>query len=142
MHPAAFYFSCTYTIGISLRINIKNYIITQPLINETALNLSLQLQTPTRNLKQFHSLIYFDYCSVLKVTELTLVYRPRLSTYMLYSIQLLVYQFNTLWDGHILMSSEKYPSNSFWYKFTIDLFFWACVKTEKTLNIWIIFLVA
>ena len=64
------------------------------------------------------------------------------STYMLYSNQLLVYLFNKLWDGHILMSSEKYPGNSFWYKFTIDLFLCVCVKTEKTLNIWIIFLIA
>ena len=37
MHPAAFYFSCTYTNLISLRIIIKDYIITQSLINETAL---------------------------------------------------------------------------------------------------------
>ena len=41
MHPAAFYFSCLYTNGISLRIIIKDYIITQSLINETALNLPL-----------------------------------------------------------------------------------------------------
>ena len=41
MHPVAFYFSCLYTNGISLRIIIKDYIITQTLINETALNLSL-----------------------------------------------------------------------------------------------------
>ena len=40
MHPAAFYFSYTYTNGISLRIIIKDYIITQTLINETALNLT------------------------------------------------------------------------------------------------------
>ena len=39
MHPAAFDFSCTYTNGISLRIIMKDYIITQTLINETALNL-------------------------------------------------------------------------------------------------------
>ena len=41
MHPAAFYFSCTYMNGISLRMIIKYYIITQTLINETALNLQL-----------------------------------------------------------------------------------------------------
>ena len=41
MHPAAFYFSCTYTNGNSLRIIIKDYKITQSLINETALNLPL-----------------------------------------------------------------------------------------------------
>ena len=41
MHPVAFYFSCPYTNGISLRIIIKDYIITQSLINETALNLPL-----------------------------------------------------------------------------------------------------
>ena len=72
MHTAAFYFSCTYTNGISLRINIKNNIITQTLINETALNrgfLGLQLQTQSRSLKQFHSLIFFDYCSLLKISE-------------------------------------------------------------------------
>ena len=34
------------------------------------------MQTQSRNLKQFHSLIFFDNCSVLKITELTLVYRP------------------------------------------------------------------
>ena len=136
MHPAAFYFSCTYTNGISLRIIIKDFIITQTLINETALNCGFNW---VYNLKQFQSLIFFDYCSVL---EITLVYRPILSTYTLYINQLLVYQFNTLWDGHILMSSEKYPCNTFWYKFTIDLFLGVCVKTEKTLNIWLIFLVA
>ena len=38
MHSAAFYFYCTYTNGISLRIIIKDYIITQTLINETAVN--------------------------------------------------------------------------------------------------------
>ena len=85
MHPAAFYFSCTYTNGISLRIIMKNFIITQTLINETALNLllllGLQLPTQSRNLKQFHSLIFFDYCRVLK-TELTLVYRPILYIYI------------------------------------------------------------
>ena len=73
MHIAAFYFSCPYTNGISLRIIIKDYIITQSLINETALNLPLklflQLQTQSRNLKQFPSLVLFDYCSVLKITE-------------------------------------------------------------------------
>ena len=74
------------------------------------------------------------------IKELTLAFRPMLSTFMLYSNQLLVYQFNTLWDGHILMSSEKHPSNYFRYKFRIDLFL--CVKTAKTLNIWIIFLIA
>ena len=37
MHPAAFSFSCTNTNGISQRIIIKDYIITQTLINETAL---------------------------------------------------------------------------------------------------------
>ena len=36
--PAAFYFSYTYTHGISLRIFIKDYIITQALTNKTALN--------------------------------------------------------------------------------------------------------
>ena len=36
MHPAGFYFSCTYTHRISLRIIIKDYINTQTLINETA----------------------------------------------------------------------------------------------------------
>ena len=41
MHPAAFYFSCPYTNGITLRIIIKDYIITQSLINETALNIPL-----------------------------------------------------------------------------------------------------
>ena len=41
MHPAAFYFPCPYTNGISLRVIIKDYIITQTLINETALNLPL-----------------------------------------------------------------------------------------------------
>ena len=41
MHSAAFYFSCTYTNGISLKIIIKDYIVTQTLINETALNLPL-----------------------------------------------------------------------------------------------------
>ena len=41
MHPAAFYFSSTYTNGISLRIIVKYYIITQTLINETALNCCL-----------------------------------------------------------------------------------------------------
>ena len=41
MHPAAFYFSCPYTNGILLRIIIKDYIITQSLINEAALNLPL-----------------------------------------------------------------------------------------------------
>ena len=38
MHAAAFYFSCTYRNGISQRIIIKDYIITQTLVNETALN--------------------------------------------------------------------------------------------------------
>ena len=37
MHLAAFYFSCTYTNGISLRIIIKGFHITHTLINETAL---------------------------------------------------------------------------------------------------------
>ena len=41
MHPAAFYFSCTYTNGISLRTITKDFIATQNLINETALNLQL-----------------------------------------------------------------------------------------------------
>ena len=41
MHPTAFYFSCPYTNGITLRIIIKDHIITQSLINETALNLPL-----------------------------------------------------------------------------------------------------
>ena len=41
MHPAAYYFSCPYTNGISPRIIIKDYIITQSLINETALNFPL-----------------------------------------------------------------------------------------------------
>ena len=38
MHPTAFYFSCTYTNGISMRIIIKDFHLTQSLINETALN--------------------------------------------------------------------------------------------------------
>ena len=63
-----------------------------------------------------------------------------LSTYMLYSNQLLDYQLNRVWDGHILISSEKYPSKYIWYKFTIDLLFCVSLKTEKTLNSWIIFL--
>ena len=33
MHPAAFHFPCPYTNGISLRIIIKDFIITQSLIN-------------------------------------------------------------------------------------------------------------
>ena len=41
IHPAAFYFPCPYTNGISLRIIIEDYIITQSLINETVLNLPL-----------------------------------------------------------------------------------------------------
>ena len=58
MHPAVFYFSRAYTNGISLRIIIKDYITTQTLINETALNLPLSLfaiATQSRNLKQFYS---------------------------------------------------------------------------------------
>ena len=141
MHPAVFYFSCTYTNGISLRIIIKDYIITQTLIKNCCFNLVCNCKPKAANLKQFHSLILFDYCSVLKIRELTFLYRPILSTYMLYSNQLLVYQFNTLWDGHIFLSSEKYPSNVFSYKFTIDLFFGVCAKTEKTLKNWIIFLI-
>ena len=129
MHPAAFYFYCTYTHGTSLRIIINDYIITQTLINETALNCGFNwAKTQSCNLKQFHSLIFCLLTSTQNIRELT-------STYMLYSNQLLVYQFNTLWDGHIFMSSEKHPSNSLWYKFTTDLFFCVCGKTEKTLNI-------
>ena len=41
MHPAAFYFSRSCTNGISLRIIIKDYIVSQTLINETALNVAL-----------------------------------------------------------------------------------------------------
>ena len=37
MHPAAFYFSCTYTNWISLRIIIKDYIISHTLINQIVL---------------------------------------------------------------------------------------------------------
>ena len=40
---------------------LKDYIITQTLINETALNCGY--------LKQFPSLLFFDYCCVLKITE-------------------------------------------------------------------------
>ena len=73
MHPAAFYFSCTYTNGISLRIIIKDYIITQTLIIETALNCSsnwvCNCKPKAAILKQFHSRIFFEYCSVLKITE-------------------------------------------------------------------------
>ena len=70
MHPAAFYFSCTYTDGISLRIVIEHYIITQALINETAF-IGFAIANPicNCNLKQFHSLISFDYCTILKITE-------------------------------------------------------------------------
>ena len=38
MHPAVYYFTCTYMHGISLRIIIEDDIITQTLINETTLN--------------------------------------------------------------------------------------------------------
>ena len=44
------------------------------------------------------------------------------------------YQMGTFW-----CLQKKHPINSFWYKFTIYLIFCVCVKTEKTLNIWIIF---
>ena len=40
MYLAAFYFSWTYAHRISLRIIIKDYIITQALINETALKIA------------------------------------------------------------------------------------------------------
>ena len=145
MHSAAFYFYCTYTNGISLRIIIKDYITTQTLINETALNCGFNLVCNWKP-KAAKAVSFSDIFWLLLCTQnnrkLTLVYRPILSTYMLYSNQLLVYQFNTLWDGHILMSSENYQRNTFWFKFTIDLFWGACTKTERHQTIWIIFLVA
>ena len=56
MHPAAFYFSYTYANGISLRIIIKDYIITQNLINETALNCSFNLVCNCKPKPQFKAL--------------------------------------------------------------------------------------
>ena len=94
-HPTAFYFSCAYTNGISLRIILKDYTTTQTLINETVL-IGFAIANPKPQLKAYYSLIFFGYCSILKITELTLVYMPILSTYMLYSNQLLVYQFDIL----------------------------------------------
>ena len=67
MHPAAFYFSCTYTNGISLRIIIKDYIITQTEINKTALNCGLNFVCNCK--PKTAILIFFDFCSVLKITE-------------------------------------------------------------------------
>ena len=121
------------------------YIITQTLINETVLNCSFNCVCnckPKATIWSSFILWLFLMWCVQSIRELTLVYRPMLSTYMLNSNQLLVYQLNTLWDGYSLMSSEKHPSNTFWYKFTIDSFFCVCVKTEKTVNIWIIFFVS
>ena len=48
--------------------------------------------------------------------------------------QLLVYQFNTLCDDHVLMSSEIHRRNSFWYEFIMLLFIYLCVKTIKMLK--------
>ena len=74
MHPAAFYFSCTYTNEISLRIIMKDYIITQTLINETALNCGFIVHLLSshycsfleqiRNLKQFKAVSFSDIFSL------------------------------------------------------------------------------
>ena len=57
IHAAAFYFSCTHAHWVSLRVIIKGSIITQT------------LQTKSRNFKSSFVLWYFDYCSVLQISE-------------------------------------------------------------------------
>ena len=69
MHPAAFYFSCTYTYGISLRIIINDYIITQSLINETVsplIGFAIANPKPVFKAVLFW---YFDYFCVLKILK-------------------------------------------------------------------------
>ena len=106
--------------GTSLKIIIKDSIMTQTLL------------TQCPNFKSSFILWYFYNCSVLKISENnTLVFVPMLSTYMSNSNQLLVYQFNTLWEGHILMSSEKHPSN-FFYTNLQQISFFLCKNCKDT----------
>ena len=114
MHPAAFYFSGTYTNGISLSIIIKDFHITQALIIlikllQFAALIGFVFANPKPQFKavSFSDIFWLLYCTQNN-RELTLVYRPILSKYMLYSNQLLFYQFNTLWDDHILMSKQHF----------------------------------
>ena len=74
MHLAAFYFSCTHVSARDLTENVKPEILRGVLFSA---NILTTVCTHDNR-------------------ELTLVYMPMLSTYMLNSNQLLVYRFNTL----------------------------------------------
>ena len=124
MHPAAFYFSCTYTHGISLRIIIKDSIITQT------------LKTQNRKFKSSFILRYFDYCSVIKISENYCSYLGpcylhicRTATSYWYTNSTL-YEIVTFWCLH-----KNTLAILFDKKFTIEVFFSVYKNCKDTKNL-------
>ena len=89
------------------------------------------MQTQSRNVKQFHSLIIFDYCSVLKITELTLVCRPiyYLHTCCIATSYWFTNSTHMRWPRFHLF--RKTPKQLFWIQI-YDRFFFLCKNWKDT----------